>query len=402
MQAGLPPLGRFLILYGAMFAAFGVVAPFLPSLLVQDGLGAGEVGLVLGAGTGIRLLAGPVGGRLADRSGRAPLVLAGFAAASAVVALGYAPARGLPLLLLVSVAHAIVLAPLTPVADALALGSAAGPRRFPYGWVRGMGSAAFIVALLASGQLVERLGLDVVVWLNAALLAVAAGCALVVPNRVAGIDPGPRSRTDAGAARVLLAIPVYVRLMVVASLISGSHALHDGFAVIRWRAAGLDAVQCSGLWASSVAGEVVVFLLFGRRLLDQLGPGRAVALSAVAGIVRWGTAAQTAWFPAMLLVEPLHGLTFALLHLACMDVIARTVPTPYAARAQAFYATVAMGVASVAFTLASGPLYGSFGPQAFWVMAALCAAAVPAALRIRSPAAAPDLADVSPRPLTSS
>ncbi len=46
-------------------------------------------------------------------------------------------------------------------------------------------------------------------------------------------------------------------------------------------------------------------------------------LSAAAGIVRWGTAAQTAALPAMALVEPLHGFTFALLHLVCMRTIGR-------------------------------------------------------------------------------
>ncbi len=34
---------------------------------------------------------------------------------------------------------------------------------------------------------------------------------------------------------------------------------------------------------------------------------------------------MTARFSIMALVEPLHGLTFALLHLACMQVIGRVV-----------------------------------------------------------------------------
>ncbi len=62
----------------------------------------------------------------------------------------------------------------------------------------------------------------------------------------------------------------------------------------------------------------------GPRILARLEAGRAMALSAVAGIVRRSTAARTAWFPAMALVEPLHGLTFALLHLACMDLLSNT------------------------------------------------------------------------------
>ena len=79
-------------------------------------------------------------------------------------------------------------------------------------------------------------------------------------------------------------------------------------------------------------------------------------------------------------------LTFALLHLACLDVMSRVVPASLAATAQAFYGTVAMGVAAAAVTLASGPLYEHFGPAAFWAMAALCGAVLPLASGIRVPA----------------
>ena len=201
-------LPRFLVLYGALFAAFGVASPFLPGLLLEDGLRPAALGVVLASGTAIRLLAGPFGGRMADRTGRGPVVLAGFAAAAALIATGYAPARGLPLLLLVSVAHAAVLAPLTPIADALALGSARGPPGFEYGWVRGAGSAAFILGALLSGQMVDRAGLGVIVWLNAGLLAAAACVGWLVPNRVAG-SASLRTIGRAGSFRVLLGIPVF-------------------------------------------------------------------------------------------------------------------------------------------------------------------------------------------------
>jgi PPP family 3-phenylpropionic acid transporter len=362
-------LRRFLALYGGLFAAFGVASPFLPALLVQDGLTPSALGIVLAGGTGIRLLAGPFGGRLADRARRPSLVLAGFTAAAAVIATGYAPARGLPLLFLVSVAHATVLAPITPVADALALGSATMSPIFSYGWVRGAGSAAFIAGVLLAGQAVEQAGLGIIIWLNAGLLALAAMVATRVPDRLAG------SRTierPTGGWPALLGIPVFVRLMVVASLIGGSHAMHDGFEVIRWRAAGLSETDASILWSSSVAAEIVMFVVAGPWLLRRFGPANALRLSAAAGVLRWAAAASTASFPIMALVEPLHGFTFALLHLACMDLIGRAVPRALAATAQAIYATFAMGIIAALVTLAAGPLYGTIGPAAFWPMAAMC------------------------------
>ena len=173
--------------------------------------------------------------------------------------------------------------------------------------------------------------------------------------------------------------------MGIAALVGGSHALHDGFEVIRWRAAGMSARDTSILWSLAVAAEVAVFAGFGPRLLERLGCRRAMMLAACAGVVRWGVAARTAWFPAMALVEPLHGLTFALLHLACMDTIGRVVPAKLAATAQAFYATVAMGATGALVTLVSGPLYGAFGAASFWGMALMCGLALPIAWMMRTP-----------------
>lgn len=381
------PLPRFIFLYAALFAAFGVASPFLPALLEQRGLSPSAIGLVLGLGSAVRLVTGPLGGRLADRPGAARTVLAGGLAGAAVIAMGYAPARGLLPLALVSVAHAAVLAPLSPVADALSLGAAERSGGFEYGWVRGAGSAAFILGSVAAGQAVGWAGLSVIIWLNAALLAVSAVLAMRVPNRPAGVQPAQASVSakPGGNARDLLRLPMFVRLMLVAALVGGSHALHDGFEVIRWRAAGMEPGAVGMLWGEFVAAEVVVFFMLGGRLLDRLGTAGAAMLCAGSGVVRWGTAAQTAALPAMALVEPLHGFTFALLHLTCMRMIARAVPIQLSATAQAFYGTVAVGSASTALTFASGPLYGRLGAGAFWIMAALCAVALPIAYGLRVP-----------------
>jgi PPP family 3-phenylpropionic acid transporter len=167
--------------------------------------------------------------------------------------------------------------------------------------------------------------------------------------------------------------------MLVAALIQGSHVLHDGFVVIYWRSVGIGDATIGLLWSESVAAEVVVFLLFGGWLLDRLGPAGASVLAALAGIVRWAVLAETTSAAASAMVEPLHGLTFALQHLACMRLIASVVPPGLAATAQAFYGTVAVGLATALLMLGSGPLYARFGADGFWIMAGLCAVAIPIA-----------------------
>ena len=144
---------RFLLLYGTMFAAFGVASPFLPALLHERGLGPSEIGAVLAAGTAVRLITGPAISRLADRLGKHRQILAVSLAMAAVIAFGYGLPAGFAIFLLVSVAHASALAPIVPIADAMTL--AAAPGRFQYGWVRGGASAAFVVGSVGAGQVVQ-------------------------------------------------------------------------------------------------------------------------------------------------------------------------------------------------------------------------------------------------------
>jgi PPP family 3-phenylpropionic acid transporter len=62
-----PALFRFLILYAALYAGFGVQSPYLPSLLESRDLRPEAIALVLAAGSAVRLVAGPATGHLADR-----------------------------------------------------------------------------------------------------------------------------------------------------------------------------------------------------------------------------------------------------------------------------------------------------------------------------------------------
>jgi len=288
--------------------------------------------------------------------------------------------------LLTSLLHAAALAPTTTLADALALGAAQprhGGPRFEYGWVRGTGSAVFVIGTLLSGQVVDSWGLSSIIVFQAALLAAAAGAATLVPT------PGRQEPVAAAepAAPVgvvaLLRIPQFRRVMLVSGLVLGSHAMHDTFAVIRWSAAGITPTMASALWSESVAAEVVVFFLIGPPLLTRLRPAGVLAVAAAAGVVRWVVMASSTSVMALALVQPLHGLTFAALHLACMRLIPAIVPQRLAATAQAMYALGA-GATTAVLTLASGWLYATLGAQGFLVMALLCAAVPPLTWALRS------------------
>jgi PPP family 3-phenylpropionic acid transporter len=374
------PLVRFVLLYCVLYLAFGASSPFLPSLLESRGIKPEELGLIFSAATAIRLLAAPIAARLADRFGALRFVLGACATAAAAATLCYLPASQLPTVLVVSLLQAAALAPTTNLADALALAASKAKTRsgFEYGWVRGAGSAAFIVGSIVAGVAISGYGLASILWLQAALLISVPWAVRQVPATTAR-PHGTDSHSPLGVL-ALAKSAAFRRIVLFAALVLGSHAMHDTFAMIRWRAAGIPAWETSLLWSLAVAGEVIVFFLVGPRLLKALTPPGGLLLAALCGAVRWCISALTVDVLALALIQPLHGFTFALLHLAAMQLIARVVPQQLAATAQAIYGTVGIGLATASLMLLSGWLYARLGPAAFLCMSLLCLGALPLTL----------------------
>jgi PPP family 3-phenylpropionic acid transporter len=371
----------YIALYAALYGAFGVASPFWPKFFETKALTAQQIALILAAAMLVRLAAGPVVGRLADLSKSLRLALATCAALAAATAAALLLANSFRSLLLIALVQSAALAPTTSIADALAV-SAAKPqlagKPFEYGWIRGSASAAFVLGTLLIGQLISRTDLAPIVWMNMALLLAAAGATALLPGVTAASDPHAVASAVTVEVRGLLGMSRFRILIVVSALVYGSHAMHDAFAVIRWSDAGIGTVVISVLWSEAVAAEVIVFFLMGPALLDRVGARRAAALAAVAGIIRWSVAGVTTSVWLLALLQPLHGLTFALLHLACMRIMGKLVPTGSAATGQAIYA-FGSGLATAALTLLSGTLYARYGGASFFPMAVLCGIALPCA-----------------------
>jgi MFS transporter, PPP family, 3-phenylpropionic acid transporter len=372
---------RFMLLYFALFAAFGSTSPFLPAFLVGRGLNPEELGLALGTATALRLICGPIAGRLADRlqAFRAELAVCAVVAASAAIL--YLVVHGFWAVVAITLVQAAALAPLVPLADALSLAHARPQPNmagFEYGWVRGVGSAAFVAGTLVAGHAVDRYDLSSIMWLSAMALLAIPFAATVVPAfpETAGGASTPHGHLDRPWL-TLFRQRAFARVTFIGALVLGSHAMYDSFAVIRWREAGISPATIGLLWSESVGAEVLVFLLIGTPLLRVVKPTGALACAASCGVLRWGVMAQTTELTALALIQPLHGFTFALLHLASMRLITDTVPSALAGTAQAVYGLVGVGGATAVLMILSGWLYMHYGPAGFWAMALLCIVALP-------------------------
>lgn len=366
------PPQSFALVFGAQFAAFGAMMPFLPAILAEGGLSAGQVGAVMAAGSLVRLVAAPLSGRLADRVPDMRRLLAIAALLAAASALGFGLAAGLALLLAVQVLHSIAAAPIVPLCDALAVGAV---RRggFDYARIRSVGSITFMVGALVAGLAVEWWGPRVAAWMLAAGLLVTAWAALQLPT-----TPPREAPVASTSLWAPLAQPGFRWVLPLAALIQGSHAVYYAFSTLHWQAAGLGTGFIGLLWALGVLAEIALFL-WGRPVVERLGVRGLVILAAGAGVLRWGVTALTHEPALLVAIQLLHGLTFGAMHLAAMRALLE-LPAGLSGRAQTLLAS-AVSASTGGLMWASGWLYGVAGGLAFLAMAGLCLLAAGLALR---------------------
>lgn len=362
-----PPVAAF---QAAIFMPAAVSTAFLPLWLADRGLDAAAIGQVLGIATFARLLATPGWGRLADRLGRAPVLVAASALAT-LACLALVPARGFAALLAVVIALSAAITALTPVTDALML-ALAGERRLDYGRVRASGSAAYMAAAALGGWLVERAGLVIVPWLLALCYGLAALIGTSLPD--APRAPAAAARFGAGGMALLSYRP-FLLTVAASALIQGAHAAYYGLASLHWRGHGISDTLIGLLWAEGLISEIALFF-WGRRLAERLGPGGLTLLAALASVLRWGVTGATTALPALFTVQLLHGATFGMQHYSAMLMLNRTVAPARAATAQTLHATLGLSVPTGLMIWAAGSLYDGSG-LAFLAMAGLAAAALP-------------------------
>ena len=361
--------GRLSALYAFLFFELGVNLPFFPLWLQAQSLGSDAIGIVLAAPLLTRIIANPIAGALADRSGRisqalvvcAILVAAGTGLLTIVS--GFWP------ILTVVIAIALAQGPLIALADAMTLDRlAAKPQsEVIYGRIRLWGSVGFALANLVAGWSLEWFSASSIVAL---LLISAILTATAAVSCTSGGTVRPAAATG-GEARLTHPL-LLIGTIAGAALVQASHAAFYGFGTLHWQASGISGATMGGLWALGVLSEVTLFAFLGYRMR---GPARAAGLlvaTAAIAMLRWSCMAQDPGVAALVFLQLTHGITFGATHLASIFLLARLAPGKMQARVQAWLAGSWAGGMAI-LTTVCGQLYEGWGEQIYLLMAAAAA-----------------------------
>jgi PPP family 3-phenylpropionic acid transporter len=370
------PLTLFWFIY---FGSLGIFFPYFALYLRENaGLTGTQLGIVLAISPLVGMIAQPLWGQVADRTGARGRILAWLTLGTAVgyVALGYV-AGFLPIIIAM-IALAFVGTPVFPIMISVSLAILRDAGRHAFGRVRVWGTIGFFVLVLLFPWLLDKYqaagggfgamaklsqpGLGFMFPVTAALVFLAGGVAFFLPKK--GVVS---LRAASGDWRELLHNRAFLRFLVF-SLIA--HFLMHGpmwLFPLFVRSRGGDMEMIRNMWILMLVVEIPLVLLTGSGL-KRLGARGLLTVGITVGGVRWLSCALITDSTLLFAVQALHGVTVVGLNLGSplyLDVVA---PEKLRSTAQGILSMVSTGIAGIASNFAAGWLMDKGGTDALYLI----------------------------------
>ncbi|MBR9875074.1 MAG: 3-phenylpropionate MFS transporter [Vibrionaceae bacterium] len=361
------PYGWISQYFVGFFFAYGVYLPFWSLWFKEQGVSSTDIGLLVGLGLATRCVANLVITPRIHKVERLMPTLRWLSLAALIfVGFHFFTGGNFWLMALATVLFNLCCGPVVPLSDAMA-NYYARLNMLDYGRTRLWGSVAFIGGSTVVGYLVAGFGSDMILY------TAMAGVLLSLLFAMRNTNPMPVTLSEQHAERpklsALLTDKPVLKFLVLVSLIQGSHAAYYGFSAIHWKAAGHSEDVIGYLWSLGVAAEVAVFALSKRIFAGQ--SLRTLFVIAACGVMmRWGITAGTTSIFALVVVQLLHGVTFAAAHIAAIQYIQNSEENKMVAL-QALYNAIPLGAFIALMTVLSGWAYEHWGALVFWGMAAM-------------------------------
>ena len=376
----IPQTTRLAAFYFAYFCYLGAYAPYFSLYLAGAGFPAGEIATILALPQFVRMFAPMAWGWLSDATGsrRGVVAVSCGLTTAAIVMLFFV--SGFVQTALTVALIGMCSAAILSIVDALTF-SVLATRTDRYGPIRLWGSVGFIIAVLATGALLDTVPVAHLLWVLAGLSLGTLLVAAALPSHRA-----ERSVQVKGSLRAILRRPEVIGFFAACTFMTVAHGALYVFYSIYLVGHGYSKTVVGLMWMLGVLAEIVVFIAMP--VLVRRFSLRAILLASFfAAAIRfsaigWGIDSLAILAAAQLL----HGATFGSFHAASIAAVHRMFAGPLQVRGQSLYMSVCYGLGGMAGTLLAGATWDSLGAAATFGISALfgVAGAAMVAWRVRA------------------
>jgi oligosaccharide:H+ symporter len=352
------PLFNAQALYCFYYMALGSYIPFINLYYERLGLSGVQIGTLAALPVLITATITFVWAAVADTFRLHRVILRTAFLLAPVVAYWLSQAKHFAALIPWVFAYAIVTSPISPLLDSNALEVAKDHDR-SYGGLRVWGSIGWAVSTWLVGLLIESQGIRWFFYSYIVLMTVAFVFSLFQPAR----KLVQRSSLLHGL-RELFKVDFLLFLISAFLLTTASGGVNSFFSLYLNRI-GATGGQIGFSWALAAVSELPVMLL-SAVMLRRIGAEGLLVMAFLVFIVRWLLYSMIDVPVWALLVQLLHGLSFAAFLVGGVTFVSERTPPGLSATAQAIYSTVTFGLASITGSMIGGYLYDNVGMQDFF------------------------------------
>ena len=159
--------------------------------------------------------------------------------------------------------------------------------------------------------------------------------------------------------------------ILICSLLQATHAMYYGYSTIIWESKGFSFLKVGMLWSFAIAAEVFLFLKLDKYFKSKL-LFKTLFFCSMITFLRWTLTYLIDNFYGLLIVQTLHGVTFALTHYIMIFFINTKIKDSYRLSVQTLYYILTGGFFITVLTISCGHItYYTGGDEGYLLMALL-------------------------------
>jgi PPP family 3-phenylpropionic acid transporter len=347
------PLVDARAMYCFYYMALGAFMPFINLYYERMGLSGLQIGTLAALPVLIAVFFTFIWGAVADGLRLHNFILRGALIMAPLVVFTLSRSSHFASLIPLVLVYALVTSPIVPLLDSNAL-EVAQEHHSSFGEIRVWGSIGWALATWLMGMMIELLNIHWLFYGYILFMAVTFLLALFQAPRKLRV----RDSLTHGL-RALFQRDFIVFLVSIFLLNSASSGASQFFSLYMDKiGAGESMIGLS--WALAALSELPV-MLFSAVLLRRFGSDGLLKIAFLIFIVRWWLYSVINIPGWALVVQCLHGFSFAAFLVGAVTFVSERSPEGFSTTALAIYNTVAFGLASMAGSMIGGLLYDSVG-----------------------------------------
>ncbi len=342
------------ILYFLVFSCTASWLPVLADFGKSKNFSGNQIAILLSITPIMMFLVQPVYGSIADQWGIKKMLQISFLG-TALSFVGYQFTQGITSILFVATLMSFFYNGLQPFLDSLALRLEVKDKSFSYGNLRMAGAMGWSATGIITGQVIEQINIQSIFYISALTMILAFGIAFLLDKNTSAEDHSMQRINLNNIAEIIRGTQILKLLISVLILSIAGTSIWNFYSLYMKENGASAGLVGLGLSFQGLC-EIPLFYL-SSIIIRKYGITKIFMITIIATMIRLILYSIVKVPVAAIPIELLHGISWSLYWVVCIEMVNKLVPAQWIATGQSILYAVYFGVGAVIGNFWAGWLY---------------------------------------------